>query len=188
MKKALLCLCCILPLYGCVPAAVLVGATAGGALIYSKRSFKTMHTDQHAANVAQYAVNHDPAIKNHAQIAITVFDNIGLMVGQASSAEARQRAYEIMSQVKGVRRIYNAVTIAAPISNFRRTKDAYITSKIRTEFLTASDLKSNDIKVVTEDSVVYLLGEVSRHQADLATQTTRKISGVSKVVKVFQYT
>ena len=54
--------------------------------------------------------------------------------------------------------------------------------------LAASDLKSSSIKVITENGVVYLMGIVSRQQADLAVDIARRVSGVQKVIKIFQYT
>ncbi len=188
MKKLLFTLMLILPLYGCIPAALVLGASAGGAIIYDKRSFKTMQADQRAASKAQYAINHNKAIQEHAHISLAVFDKIGLIAGQAETANVRDQAYLAMTHVKNIKRVYNAITIAKPTSKLRRGKDAYITSKVRTAFLTTGGLKSNDVKVVTENSVVYLLGQISRQQADLATKAARHVSGVAKVVKVFEYT
>jgi osmotically-inducible protein OsmY len=53
--------------------------------------------------------------------------------------------------------------------------------------LTTKNLKSGSIKVVTENGVVYLMGIVSHQQADIAADIARQVSGVQKVVKVFQY-
>lgn len=189
MKKAIFSLLLVLPLYGCVPAAaVAVGATAGGAILYDKRSFTTMRSDQHATNLAQYRINNDSAIKGRAHISVAVFDKIGLLVGQAQSSEIREKAYALMKEVKGIDRVYNAVTVQGASSKVKRANDAYLTAKVRTALLTTGGLKSNDIKVVTEDSVAYLLGAVSREQADLATKAARHVAGIAKVVKVFQYT
>lgn len=187
MKKCLIPLV-FLPLYGCIPAALVVGATAGGAIVYDKRDLATLKSDQHSANIAQYWIDTDPQLKGRSKISVSVFNEIGLLVGQAQTTELRDRAYELMQKAQGTRRIYNAITIAAPLSDMHRASDAWVTSKVKTVLLAQSGLQSNDIKVVTEDGVVYLLGSIARDQADIATDAVRHVDGVTRVVKVFEYT
>jgi osmotically-inducible protein OsmY len=190
MKKLIILLIMTIPLLGCVaavPVAIVAGATAGGAVIYDKRSFKTMSKDQNARNYAQSWLDSDPLLKGHSHISISVFNHIALLVGQAQTPEIRDRAYQIVSRVKNIKRIYNEITITQPISALQRTNDTWITTKVKTAMLAKSGLHSTNLKVVTEDKVVYLMGFVSRKQAALASDTARRISGVTKVVKVFEY-
>ena len=70
----------------------------------------------------------------------------------------------------------------------QETSDSYITSKVKTQMFTSSELSSIDIKVVTEKGVVYLMGIVSRAESEVATEIARQTGGVQKVVKLFQYT
>lgn len=191
MKKWCMLLIFIPMLYGCVaavPAALVVGATAGGAVVYDERSFKRMRDDQKAATTAKYWIDRDPLLYKKSHVEVTVYDGIGLLVGQAPSAEARNKAYDILTRTQNVKRVYNAVVIAGPSATLQRTSDSVITSKVRTALLAERGLQSNNIKVVTENGIVYLLGAVSRRQADIATNAARHISGVLKVVKVFEYT
>ncbi len=177
----------LIPLCGCVPAALVVGATAGGALVYDKRSMTTMAQDQTAEQRAQRWIDYDPVLKKQAHISVAVFNHVGLLVGQAQTAAARNRATEIMSRIKHIKRTYNEITLAGETSEIQRASDSWVTSKVRTKMLAKKGLDSNDIKVVTEDGVVYLMGYVTRKQADLATDVARRTSGVTKVVKIFEY-
>lgn len=190
MKKVLA-LCALIPvLTGCVaavPAALVVGATAGGAVVYDKRDFKTMRNDQRSASLAQYWISQDPELQKSSHITVTVYNGVGLMVGQTQTAELRDKAYELMRRVPSIKRIYNAVAIAAPSSKMQRASDSMLTGKVRTALLAERGLQSNNIKAVTEDSVVYLMGSVPKDQAELATNATRHVSGVQRVVKVFEY-
>jgi osmotically-inducible protein OsmY len=43
------------------------------------------------------------------------------------------------------------------------------------------------VKVVTESGVVYLMGIVTRDEADAAAEIAHTASGVTRVVKVFEY-
>ena len=191
MKKCLVLFVMVLPLFGCVaaiPVALVAGATAGGAVIYDKRSFKAMNQDHNAHAYAQRWLDHDAIIKkSDSHILVAVFNGIALLIGQAQTPAVRDRAYQIVSKVKGIRRIYNEITIGKPMSTLQRTNDVWITTKVRTAMLAKSGLHSTNLKVTTENNVVYLMGKVNRKQAALAADVARRISGVTKVVKVFEY-
>jgi osmotically-inducible protein OsmY len=61
-----------------------------------------------------------------------------------------------------------------------------ITGQVKAAFLDAKDLQSNAVKVVTERGVVYLMGRVTTREAQRATDIARGVSGVAKVVRVFE--
>ena len=173
-------------LSGCIPAALVVGATAGGAVIYDKRSMVTIAQDQEASETAGKLVMTSPDLKEGTHIAIATFDHILLLVGQTTTEAQRATAYQLVSSVKNVSRVYNEITIEQPTSSWQRSQDAWITTKIKTEMLAKPGLHSTQIKVVTENSVVYLMGVLSPHQAELATNIARRADGVKEVVKVFE--
>lgn len=183
---AILCIC--LPLSGCVASALAVGATVGGAVVYDKRSFKVINQDRRAKQSAQNLIDHSKALRGRSHISVATFNHIMLLVGQAQTRELRDTAEKLVSNVKNVQRIYNEITITGASSLLQRTNDSWLTTKIKAAMLTAGRLHSTQIKVVTESGTVYLMGLVSHQQAKLATNVARRVSGVRKVVKVFQYT
>jgi len=190
MRKMLLLLFCLTPLLsGCIAAAIVGGATAGGAIIYDKRSIKTMNQDQYATELGQALVNRSKILKGRSHISVATFDHVMLMVGQAQNQELKDYAYKLLKDnVKNVKRIYNEVTIAGGSTFLERTSDSWLTTKVKTAMLTAKHLRSSQIKVVTEASTVYLMGLVSHKQGELAGNVARRVGGVKKVVKVFEYT
>jgi osmotically-inducible protein OsmY len=64
--------------------------------------------------------------------------------------------------------------------------DALITTRVKTSLVDSKDLQANAIKVVTERGVVYLMGLVTEREASRAAQIAAGVSGVVKVVKVFE--
>jgi osmotically-inducible protein OsmY len=83
--------------------------------------------------------------------------------------------------------VTNEVIVAAKTSLGGRSKDTFITSKVKANMVTKNLFPANYVKVVTENSVVYLMGLVSRQEADDAVEIARNVDGVEKVVKVFEY-
>ena len=68
-----------------------------------------------------------------------------------------------------------------------RSKDAWITAKVRSAMLADFSLNSTQIKVTTEDGTVYLMGIVTERQASTVTDIAKQIRGVKRVVKLFEY-
>ena len=175
-------------LSGCIPIIIAaVGATAGGAIIYDKRSSEVILEDQEISNKAIGRLNADPNLKDVARVSVSTFNHVVLMVGQAQSEELRQRAYEDVRGVPQVKRVYNQVQISPMLTTWDQSKDAWITSKVKSAMLAKPGLSSSQIKVVTENKIVYLMGLVTPKQAKLATEAARNVSGVEKVVQVFEY-
>lgn len=187
LKKLFILTSLLVLLTGCVPAALVVGATAGGAVVYDKRSFKTMTEDHHIAQIAQNRLAYTKALQGTTHISVATFNHVTLMVGQAKTENLRRTAYQVVSSVPGSKRIYNEVVIAKPTSFWRRSDDTWITTKAKAAMLGQKGLESSQVKVITENGVVYLMGLVTHGQAKLAAAVARRISGVKKVVKVFQY-
>lgn len=180
---ALLLIGCML--VGCIPAVFLAGATAG-TVIYDKRSMKTMVNDKQASNTALRAVNNDMSLRS-SRIVIATFNEVMLMAGQTPTEALRSHAYQLISTVPNVKRIYNEVTVEQPISFKAKSNDTWITTKVKSAILAEKGLNSSQIKVVTENSVVYLLGVLTHKQADVAAEVASRVNGVQKVVKIFEY-
>lgn len=190
MKKIIILLTLVFPLVGCVSAVLVAGAagaTLGGAVIYDQRTYRTMNQDHNARSIIQYRLDNDPLLKGQSHITISVFNNVALLVGQAKTPKICDRAYQIVEKASHIRRTYNEITIGAPLSPVQQATDSWITSKVRTAMLGKAGLHSSNLKVVTENKVVYLMGMVSPKQAAMAADVARRISGVEKVLKVFEY-
>lgn len=185
MKKRLVTLIVLAStlLSGCV-AAVLVGTTS--MAVYDKRGITTLEKDARIFHVIHTALVKDPRLQG-SRMEITSFNRVVLLVGQTPSASLRVLAEKIAQRTPDVTRVYNEITIGEPLNLTARPKDSWITTHVRSMMLTRKGLESGSIRVVTENSVVYLMGIVTPEQADLAVEVARNVNGVQKVVKIFQY-
>lgn len=174
-------------LNACVPAALVVGATAGGAVVYDRRGIQTKLDDTSIAQKAYAAIKSDASLQDNTRFSLAVFNGIVLMMGEVPSVEQRERAYALVANVPNVKRIFNQITVGpvAPLST--RTRSSLITAQVKAAMLGKPGLRSTQIKVITNNKVVYLMGITSHKQANLAVDTARRVSGVVKVIKVFEY-
>jgi osmotically-inducible protein OsmY len=186
-RLAMISLLASLTLSGCVPIIVAAGATAGGAVLYDNRSFKQMNEDSNLTVEARNRLNSSADLQNSAHLDVTVYNGVLLLIGQTPTPELRKQAYDLVTPIQGLKHIYNEITVQPPISSGRKLKDSWATTKVKSAMLAKNGLKSTNIRVTTENGVVFLMGDVSHKQAELATSVARRVKGVRKVVKVFDY-
>lgn len=174
-------------LQGCFFVAGAAAGAAAIAVVYDHRTLQNTIDDTQLANKISTEINSVPALRNESHIEVTVFHRIVLLTGETPNPAWRQQAEEIARNIATTSRIYNQIRLQGPTSSLTRTSDAWITTKIKSQMLATEDLKSSSIKVVTENGIVFLMGIVKREQAEDAVDIARQISGVQKVVKIFQY-
>lgn len=185
MKKTLITLlCCSLITTGCAPVMI-AGAAGGTTVAYDDRTLSTMYQDEGLTHEALGLVKDTPELET-TNISIITLNGIMLLVGQAPNEDTKILAYNTLKSIPEVKQIYNEITIGASTSAVTRSNDAWITTKVKTAMLTENGLQSTQVKVLTEDSTVYLLGIVTAKEAEKAVQVTKHIKGVKKVVKLFQ--
>jgi len=171
---------------GCA-VGVGAGAATGAAIAYDRRTTGTMVDDELIEFKVIDAVREDKELWNQIHLNATSYNNIVLLTGESPTEELRDRTGSLARQVPKVRKVHNEMSIAAPSSMLSRSSDTWITGKVKTNLLT-DDTEAIHIKVVTESGSVYLMGLVTHAEADAATEITRKVSGVQRVVRVFEYT
>ena len=124
---------------------------------------------------------------DNVHINVTSYNRLVLLTGEAPTATIKTDIEKLIMGVDNVRRIYNEIAIAGNTSLSSRSNDTLLTSKVKARFLTERKFQINHVKIVTENEVVYLLGVVTRQEAESAAQITSSTAGVKKVVKVFEY-
>ena len=187
MRKLLgwLTLFAALPLFGGCAVAVLGGAAAGGVLLAEdRRTVGTMTEDQ---GIELKAGSRIGERVRDAHLNITSFNRLILLTGEVPNAAAREDAERIARAVENVRGVFNEVQVAGNTALSSRTNDAFLTSKVKARFVDGQQFSPIHVKVVTENSVVYLMGLVKRAEAEAATEVARTTGGVRKVVRLFEY-
>lgn len=184
LKALTIVLLCTL-ISGCAAVAV-GGAATGAAVAYDRRTTGTVMEDQTIEVKAARAFNADTDLSDDAHINVTSYNTRVLMTGEAPAEELRDRAIEIVRNIPKVSRVYNEVIIASPSSFMSRSSDSMITTKVKASLFGEAGIESSHVKVVTERGIVYLMGLLTAEEGERAVETTRRVGGVQKVVKLFE--
>ena len=173
-----------LSLQACVPALVVGGATTGVLMASDRRQPDVMGGDERIEITAGSRIGDK---YKDAHVNVTSYNKTVLLTGEAMTAAAKADIEKIALAVPEVKGVVNEIAVSAPSSFSARGNDSFITGKVKAAFVNGGKFQPNHVKVVTESGVVYLLGLVTRAEAENASEVARGVGGVLKVVRVFEY-
>ncbi len=168
---------------GCFPLAA-TGMVVGALAVVDRRTIGAQTEDQ---GIEVKALSELARMNASGGISVTSYNRKVLLTGQVLSEEAKRTAEAVVARLDNVRSVHNELTVAGRVSFGTQAADTSITARVKTALIDARDLQGNTIKVVTEAGVVYLMGIVTRAEAERAAQVTSRVSGVTRVVTVFEY-
>ena len=128
-----------------------------------------------------------PDLDNASHIVVASYNGVVLLAGQTPREELKQLAEQTASAVQRVKRVHNELQVIQPSSALARSNDSWLTTKIKAQMLTDASVPGSRIKVITENGIVYLLGLVTRQEGNRATSVVQGVSGVQRIVKLFEY-
>ncbi|WP_297324696.1 BON domain-containing protein [Nitrosomonas sp.] len=173
-------------LTGCVPMFAIGTAAGTGTYISEDRRTSGMFIEDEGIELKSARRIHQQ-FGEKAHINVTSYNRMVLLTGEVPTEAIKADIEKLIMGVDNVRRIFNEIAVADNTSLASRSNDTLITSKVKGRFLAERKFQINHVKIVTENEVVYLLGVVTRQEADNAAQIASSTSGVKKVVKVFEY-
>mgnify|MGYP000041165056 FL=1 len=175
------------------PATIVVsGIGIGYVMMQShKRTFKKYWNDSQLDRAITREIKKDPQLATAARsvthVNVTVFNGVVLLTGEVPLQNQIARIIDIASSYAASRQVINRIELAGKSNLNSRANDVLLTTQVRASVLDSEYLDGHKIKVVTERANVYLMGTVPREEADIAAEIARSISGVVRVVKVFEY-
>ncbi len=183
-------LICVLSLVltGC--AAVIIGGAAVTAKVaHDRRSTGTQVEDQEVFLKAADIRNNDEQLQKNSDIDITVFNLHVLLTGEAANKDIVEAFRQRVAAMPRVRAVFNEVAIGAEATWGEATADAYLTSKVKVALfdIQIEGFDPTRVKVTSSQGSVYLMGLLTPTEADAVIEKTRFVSGVKRVVKLFEY-
>jgi len=170
---------------GCA-AAVVGGAAVGTSVALDRRTAGVYVSDQEI-ELRALARLREVFPQKTDNISATSYNRQVLLTGQVPDEATRSRASDVVKAIPDVRTVFNELTVAGITSLTSDANDVALTSQVKARMLRDERVPGTKIKVVTEAGVVYLMGLVTKTEAEAATDIARTTSGVSKVVTLFEY-
>ena len=176
-----------LMLQGCITAAIIgAGATATAKVATDPRTAGTQVDDATLnSRMGMKLKNNGPQFIG-ARIVSSTYGGDIILTGQANS-EQIEKAESLAYEIEGVKKVYNQIRISQPVGSGTITNDSWITTKVKSQLILNAKTKARNIKVVTENSEVFLIGIVTSEEGKAAAQLASQVDGVKKVITLFTY-
>jgi osmotically-inducible protein OsmY len=184
LTKAILCAALLTSLSGCV-GMIVGGAVIGAVATNDRRTLGAQTEDKSITVKAELRV---PKIAGpDAHVNIASFNRKVLLTGEVSNEAAKATVEREVRSIDGVQSVSNELEISGPSSYTARSSDALITTKVKASLVDMKTISASSFKVVTERGTVFLMGRVTEREGQLAADIARGVSGVQKVIKIFEY-
>jgi osmotically-inducible protein OsmY len=182
----LLCACALLALLQGCAAVVVAGGASAVTSANDRRTLGAQIDDKNVVLKAQRALADDPLTADGSNINIASYNGVLLLTGQTSTEQIRQQAQALVGAIDGVRDVQNQIRLGNNTGLTTRTRDGWISTKVKSQLLADEQVSGLNIKVITENAEVFLMGIVSAQEAAKAVDIARHVDGVSRVVKAFE--
>ena len=167
-------------------APLMFGGVIGGAMVASdRRSTGIQVEDEGIEQRSATAIRENFGSKEH--VSITSYNRQVLITGQVSNDTVRRQVESLIGRVENVRAVVNELTIGPASTAGDRASDALLVAKVKASMVDTEDVFANIFKVVGERGTIYLMGRVTQRESQRATDVVRGVSGVKRVVRVFEY-
>jgi len=167
---------------GCAP--LLIGGAAGTALVVSdRRTAGTQLEDENIELRAKAKIRDQ--FGTRVRVEVTSYNRQALLTGEVGNAQDKQAVERVVREVENLKSVVNELMVQSTPSLWDRSTDTFITGRVKASMIDAN-VQVNAVKVVTERAVVYLMGRVTQAEAQRATEAARSISGVQRVVRIFE--
>ena len=181
--KALSSLVLLSVLSACAP--LMIAGVAGTALVASDRRTSGAQLEDETIEIRAQARIRDN-LGERVHVNVTSFNRQVLLTGEVTAEKDRQGVLQLVERIENVKSVVNELSVM-PLTNLsERSNDLLINAKVKASFVDSKDLFASAFKVVVERGVVYLMGRVTQREATSATQVTRNVGGVNKVVRLFE--
>jgi osmotically-inducible protein OsmY len=168
---------------GCAPLLI-GGAVVGTGLVATDR--RTTGTQIEDEGIELRAGSRIRELATLGQVSVTSYNRMVLLTGEVPGAPERVAVEQAVAKVENVRAVVNEIVVAPNSAFSSRSADSVLGTKVKATLVDAKDVQATAVKVVSERRVIYLMGRVTEREANRAAELASQVSGVEKVVKVFE--
>lgn len=154
---------------------------------HGKRTLGAFIEDHSIENKSLINIKNLAPELDKSRVRITSYNGTVLIAGQTASSQSKAKAKDIVKEIRHVERVYNALEISGPSSLLVRLNDTWLTFKIKLALMMDKNTPSSRVKILTENSSIYLMGLLNQKEESATIARIRHIRGVQKIVKLTEY-
>ena len=170
-------------LQGCFPNAF-SGQPAGALVSQDRRAEEARRDDREIETKAIDMVYKNTKVFMH--VNATSFNRKVLLSGEVPDEVTKAELEKRVAAIPLVSGVNNELVVGENSSMLSRSNDSRLTASVKIKFVADGRFDSNVINVFTEKGTVFLRGIVYPSEAEAAAEAASAVSGVKRVVKLFE--
>ena len=174
-------------LHGCTSSGIASRSDGSITPNPGKRSFGAYIDDRQITEILKNNIYNDDPRFEASKVKVYSFNKVVLLTGEVPSHDLKMRAGQIAQNVHSVRSVHNELEVTTNSTFMSNTNDTWIFNKVKAQLIADSGISAKRVEVIVENEVVYLMGLLTRSEANRVTNIVRTTSGVRKVIRVFEY-
>ncbi|WGV13183.1 BON domain-containing protein [Psychrobacter maritimus] len=135
---------------------------------------------EHTVKINVYGLQEN--LQQTSRMSIDSFNSEVLLTGEVPTQAIKAEIEKVVSSMPDVRHVYNELNVSASRGYSSTVHDGYITSKLLAKVASSNGVNASQIKAVTNDGVVYIMGRMTptqqSHLIDIANNTV----GITELV------
>ncbi|WP_352339280.1 BON domain-containing protein [Psychrobacter sp. 16-MNA-CIBAN-0192] len=135
---------------------------------------------EHTAKVNIYGLQEN--LQQDSRISINSFYSEVLLLGEVPSEDIKTQSEKVLGSMPDVRRVYNELKVSVSKGYSSTVHDGYITTKLLARVTANNGIKASQIKIVTNDGVVYVMGRMTPSQQSLLIDMANNTVGITELV------
>ncbi len=186
LKFLIILICSLSILSGCSTKKIRTNSYS----IADRRTTDTAEIDKDVETNIKENLRDDDQIRRFSHVNVAVYNGAVLLTGEAMNETIKTKIIEMVRIVKNVKMVHDNLIVDYPSDNLSRANDRRITQNIKQALKQIHDLPNFDsslIKVVVEQSSVYLMGRVHRDEGTVVINVVRLEPDIRQLVTVFDY-
>jgi len=174
----------------CLSACATSSIEPGTVSPFERRGLEAIVNDRDIEADIHDEVQDEPELASQTHITATAFNGTVLLTGEAVTQDLSAQVVKIAQLTPNVKRVHNNIAIAYPSGIDSRQRDLQITANVTDaikEIRTLADFDASQVKVVTENANVYLMGLLHRQEGAVVINVARQVPDIKQIVTVFEY-
>ena len=155
-----------------------------------RRTPETIASDRTIERAAMEELADNQELISRSHINVHAYNGLALLTGEVPNEAVKTNVLDIVRVIPHVKMVRDSLVVAQPIDSTTRANDAQLTAQVDAALQQIHTLPNFDpamVKVVTENGIVYLMGQVSREEGNVVINVTRLQPNVKQIITVFEY-
>lgn len=171
---------------GCAPILIGGAALTTATVVTDRRSTGTIVSDEVLEKRVLFNIV-EAVGKDNIHLTVTSFEGKILLSGEVLTQEQKMKAQEVARLSLDVNTVINELAVMDLSTMSTRMSDTMLANKVRASLFGSQNTSLNQVKVVVDRKIVYLLGIVTPNESTIVVDKVSKIAGVQQVVNCFTF-